>query len=154
MAAGYLASADELTLGKVTIRCKTPFASISLLSLDGKPLEQSTRLLLTAVAQAENTGQVITPTTRQGAPTKQGVDADTGGALRTGQFSLTQPGRAPVRAEPVDAQVRLATSAKLQAFPLGPHGQRQPPLPAADPAGVTAVETRPAHSPWILLTIK
>jgi hypothetical protein len=153
IATGYLAAAGDLTLGKVTLTCKTLFASISVLSLDGKPLERSARMLLTAVARAENTGQVITAITRQGAAEGQAVDADTGVALRTGQFALSEPGRPPVLAEPVDAHVRLATSVKLKAFPLSPRGQRQEPLPMIVDGSIE-VHTERARSPWILLTVE
>jgi hypothetical protein len=152
MAAGYCGSAGEVTLGKVTIACKTPFAAITLLSLDGKPLEESTRLLLTAVARAENTGEVITFIAPQGKSGGSAVDADTGGVLRSGGYALSNPGAPPVLAEPVDAQVRLATSARLQAFPLGPRAERRAALGVDQREGTVTVKTGDAHSPWILLS--
>jgi len=154
IATGFLAAAGPLTLGKVAISCKTPYASISLLSLDGRPVERSERLLLTAVGRSENTGQVLTALGRQGAAASQTIDADTGGILRTGQHALTEPGRAPVLVEPVDAQIRLTVAAAPQAIPLGPRGERQSPLAARRQGNLLVIETLHAHSPWILLASK
>jgi hypothetical protein len=152
MAAGFLATAGELSLGKVTLRCKTAYASVSLVSLDGKPLEQSERLLLTAVGQADNTDEVLTALGGKDRKGSQTVDADTGALLRSGQFALTKPGRPPVRVEPVDAQLRLATSIKLHAYPLDSRGARQQPLATAAERDTIEINTRAAHSPWVLVT--
>lgn len=152
VATGYLAAAGELALGRIMISCKTPFASISLVSLDSRPIEQSQRLLLTAVARAENTGQAITALGRQGAAASQSIDADTGGVLRTGQHALTSAGRPPVLVEPVDAQVRLITAANLQGFALGPRGEKMSGLAVNRQGDMLAIDTRGAQSPWILLS--
>jgi hypothetical protein len=44
---------------------RSPFASVVLTSLDGKPLAQSRRMLLTAGARAANTGRLRSPTRTQ-----------------------------------------------------------------------------------------
>ncbi|NUQ00945.1 MAG: hypothetical protein HUU35_13945, partial [Armatimonadetes bacterium] len=44
-------------LGDVAVSCGTPFASISVVSLDSQPIAAARRLLITAVARSENTGQ-------------------------------------------------------------------------------------------------
>jgi hypothetical protein len=122
MATGQLGAAGEIELGPLTIRCTTPFASLSVVSLDAQPLQRSRRLLLTAVARSLNTGQRDAPVNPRSAREVESVDADTGMPLRTGFFALEADGAVPVLAEPVDAQVRLANTAVLRAYPLGPRG--------------------------------
>ncbi len=130
VATGQLGAAGEIELGPLTIRCVTPFASLSLVSLDGQPLQRSRRMLLTAVARSLNTGQRDAPVNPRSAWEVESVDADTGMPLRTGFFALEADGTLPVLAETVNAQVRLATSARLRAYPLGSRGERRDPLPS------------------------
>ncbi len=87
LATGFLSKLDAVRLGRLTIRCATRFATIGLTSLDGQPLERSGRMLLVAVANARNTGQVAEA-----------------GRLESG-------GQAPVLAEPVTATVSLQADA-------------------------------------------
>ena len=129
IATGFMAEAGAISLGPVTVECKTPFASISLVSLDAKPVEESGRLLLTAVARAENTGQ----------------------AYLRNHSSLPERGRPPILVEPVDAHIRVATGRLLQAYPLTSGGRKGPRLPTQRTAGALALRTRAARSPWILL---
>jgi hypothetical protein len=155
IATGFLGKAETLTLGPVTISCKTPFASISLISLDGKPLDQSGRLLLTAVARAENTGQAfLGGAAARPSAEPRAIDADTGGLLVGRQLSLAQPGRAPVLSEPVHAQVTLATSQPLQAFALTPSGERREAIAVSRTGQAVVVETKDARSPWVVLAIQ
>ncbi|MDH7570959.1 MAG: hypothetical protein QHJ73_15390, partial [Armatimonadota bacterium] len=147
VATGRLRAAGALKLGPVEVTCRTPFASVGMVSLDGKPLVQSARLLLTGVARSQNTGQVVSEVNpRAGAPLA--IDADTGAILRTGQHALDEPGHAPVLAEPVDARVRLPGGGRWKAISLGPRGEPERALKATD--GV--LETNEAQSPWVLIT--
>lgn len=153
VATGFLGILDRLVLGPVELECATPFASVSLVSLDGVPLTRSRRLLLTAVARAENTGQALVSRPPRSRATPEPVlDADTGAVLRQGQQALAEPGRAPVLAEPVDARLTLRTRAPLVANPLSPRAERRPPLVVQHIGGRLVVQTAAAHSPWILLT--
>jgi len=129
VATGFMAEADAVSLGSVTVECKTPFASISLVSLDGKPVEGSKRLLLTAVARAENTGQ----------------------ACLRNHSALPERGRAPILVEPVDAHIRIVTREPLQAFALTPTGRKRGPLPTKRTGNAVTLHTREARSPWVLL---
>jgi len=129
-AVGYLADAGKVEVGEVTIECSTPFASVMLVSLDGQPVGESRRLLLTAVARAENTGQAFSP----------------------GRTEIPERGRAPVLAEPVDCTVTLRTDVPLHAYPLSPTGgKRDDQLATVQRDGGLSVSVSHAHSPWILL---
>jgi len=129
IATGFLGKAGTVALDGVNVKCRTPFASVSLISLDGKTIEQSERLLLTAVARSENTGQ----------------------AYATGHSSLPETGRPPVRAEPVDADVRVPGARPLEAWSLSPTGRRLRPLEVVRTKNGMTVRALDAHSPWILL---
>jgi hypothetical protein len=83
MAAGALAKRDEISLANLSIRCETRFATIALSSLDGKPIAESRRLLLTAVANARNADSKLD-----------------GGRIES-------MGKGPVLAEPVVAKLAL-----------------------------------------------
>lgn len=79
---------QRIGLGEITVEAVTPFASILAVSLDGQPLATSSRILLTAVARAENTDQVWSDN-------------------RT-RVEGTGRGRAPVLAEPVVGSVHFS----------------------------------------------
>ena len=151
VAAGQLDTAGEIGLGPVTVTCQTPFASLSVVSLDGEPLDRSRRLLLTAVARSLNTGQRDAPVNPGAAREVEGVDADTGMPLRIGRFALEERGEMPVLAEPVDAEVRIATAAALRAYPLGPRGERREALPLVREDEGVRIGTLRSRSPWVLL---
>ena len=91
-----LVDADD-RLSSLAINSPTPFATIALSSLDGKPLATSTRMLLTAVGNARNADAVI----------EDLVIKDMG---RKG----------PVLAEPVQAKLTLKrrNGTRLRVFPL------------------------------------
>lgn len=131
IATGFLGKAGPLDLGAVKVECSTEFASISLISLDGKPVEQSSRLLLTAVGRAENTGQ----------------------AFLNNHRSIPQFGKAPVIVEPIAGRVTLGGAGKLSAAPLDSRGQKlaSGPLAVVADGGAQTVDLVSAHSPWILL---
>ncbi len=124
-----LADAGTVTLGGVTVECATRFASVMVSSLDGQPIAQSGRLLLTVVSRAENTGQ----------------------ALSVGGNAIPEVGRAPVLAEPVDCRVTIQSRVSLRAWSLGPTGAKLHELPVVSAAGTLQVDVAGAHSPWILL---
>jgi hypothetical protein len=86
-AVGFLGG-RRIKLANVEIASRTPHCAITLTSLDGQPIGQSKRLLLTAVARAENTGQFWEDSSRRTVPAEG-------------------RGRAPVLVEPVEADVTI-----------------------------------------------
>jgi len=129
MAMGLLGKAGPVELGSVSIHCRTGFASISLVALDGRPIGQSERMLLTAVARSENTGQ----------------------ALMNNHSAIPERGRAPVLAEPVNSDVRIPAGRGWRAFPLSPQGRKRSALAVRRERAAVVVPTAQAKSPWILL---
>ena len=109
MASGFLSRPAEVKLGNVAITCETRFATVALASLDGKPIAQSRRMLLVAVANARNTGQ------------------------KCSARRLESVGDAPVLAEPVAARLslRLDAPAGVRVYSLDTlTGKRLAPVPA------------------------
>ena len=103
-AVGFLAG-KKIKLAEVEIAAKTKYCSIMLTSADGQPIRTSTRLLLTAVARSENTGQ------------SWASDRMT--------IPVEGRGRAPVLVEPVEAEVTITSNlvdAEVLVRPLDPTG--------------------------------
>lgn len=94
IATGFLAAKDELNLGSVTFRCETRFATIAVVSLDGRPVSRARRALLVTVANARN--------------------ADT----RIEHHRLFDMGKGPVLAEPVVTTVTLTAGPPVTVFAL------------------------------------
>lgn len=117
-----------LELGDATLRLRTPFASVSVVTLDGKPIRQSRRLLLTAVARAENTGQVYNPT----------------------RTSLTNLGRAPILMQPVEGEVtlNLAKGVRWEAYALDAWGGRKERLSLLEEGGKYRLLLGADETPW------
>lgn len=91
----------KITLSAVRFEQKNA-SSISAISLDGQPLAQSKKILLTALARMEYTGQVWTPN-RKG---------------------LVEWGKLPALFEPVDGLVEINSSqATLKVIALNEHGE-------------------------------
>jgi hypothetical protein len=89
------------------------FASVMLVSLDGKPISESTKLLLTTGARTSNTGMVWN-------------------AERT---SLTATGGAPMLIEPVTGSIRLSNmgkSSRAEIVPLDGGGRSMGPFVTAE----------------------
>jgi len=124
---GFVGEQGRVELKGMTVECRNAFAAVMATSLDGKPLGESRRVLLTAVARAENTGQAFTP----------------------GKRAIPEKGRAPVLAEPVDARVTLTVPGPVAVYPLDPTGKRRPALPATLEANTLRLDTAKAASPWL-----
>jgi hypothetical protein len=136
-----------VSLGDVAVTCRTRFAAVSVIVLDdAADIKRSRRLLITAVARAENTGQATIDTGQAAI----GIDADTGAFLPQSTIALAEAGRAPVLAEPVDADV-LVPWGRARAFALNETGERARELTVAAAEGKVSVQTVAALSPWILL---
>ncbi len=146
MAVGFLA-AETLQLGDVSVTCRTPFASISIVALDdAEQVRSAQKILITAVARAENTGQATIGTDTA----DQGIDADTGAFLPPGNIAIAEFGRAPVLVEPVDADITIPGTG-WKAFPLDPTGRKRDELQTVREGGMNRIPIREAKSPWILL---
>ena len=128
-AVGFLAGAGAIELGDLSVRCTTPFAAVVLTTFDGRPLEQSRRILLTAVGRAENTGQAFTEAER---------------TVRT----VSEHGRLPVLVEPIQGEVRLSKLGRAQVWALDATGKRCGQLQAVSAGGALVVKLDQAHSPW------
>ena len=138
---------DPVPLGDVEVRSRTPFAAISLIVLDdGRNVSDSRRLLLTAVARAENTGQA----TIQTKEARNVLDADTGAFLPQSNIAIAQFGRAPVLAEPVDATIALPHT-DFRAYALDEQGRKVRQLAPMQSRGRAVLHLHNARSPWILL---
>lgn len=100
---GFLGSAGEVALSDVSISVTTPFAVVALSSLDGRPLRESTRMLLTAVGRSENTEMVFSITRTQ----------------------LLEHGHGPILVEPISGRVTVATGRSgCWIYALAPDGAR------------------------------
>ncbi len=136
-AIGYLARQDTIDLEGVQIRCRTGFAAIAATSLDGKPIGQSARVLLTSVARAENTGQGFWPPAKEQA------------ARNVMSWMLPAEGRPPVIAEPVDADITLSISGKPVAYALDASGKRRGKLELKPQGQAIKLNPAAAKSIWI-----
>ncbi len=118
-AIGYLRDAGPVSLGAVRIRkCRTEFATVSVTSLDGKPIGQSRRLLVTAVGRVEHTHQGFWP---------QPINPKSWSPYTT--WMLPAVGRLPVIVQPIDAVVTVRVSSEsCQVYALDPTGKRASPL--------------------------
>ncbi len=135
-AIGYLAEAGPVDLGGVRVECQTAFAVVSATSMDGKPIGESRRILLTAVGRAENTGQAYWPPEP--------------GQLEKNRISWMLPaeGRPPVIVEPVRATVMLPLGGKAAAYRLDPTGKRGDRLDVATEGGRLRVDLSGARTIW------
>ena len=131
-AVGFLGKSGAVALGEVQITCRTPFAAVLVTSLDGKPIGESWRLLVTAVARAENTGQ----------------------AFYRNKTSVPETGRPPVLAEPVDADLRLKLGRAASVYALDETGKRRNRLPASLDNGILLLRLKEARSPWCEIVVE
>jgi len=111
----------------VAIRVETPpFAVVMVTSLDGQPIAQSGRLLVSAVARAENTGQSYE---------------------RSVRWTKVDEGDGPTLIEPVAGNVTLPSrDGTYEAWALDPLGQRTTAAPLS--AAVLELGSASATSIW------
>ena len=128
-AVGFLAKARKLKLGGVTVECRTPFAAVMVTSLRAERIGASRRVLVTAVARAENTGQ----------------------AFHRNRTAIPEKGRAPVLAEPVRCTVAVPMPGAATAYALDETGKRRNKLPATVKGRTVELPTDAARTPWIEL---
>ncbi len=127
---GHLAAAGELKLGDVTLRVTTPFAAVAVSSLSPTPLRSAERILVTAVARAENTGFAYT-------------------AERTGTAAK---GTGPILTEPVRGTLALRSNRRTwRAVPVRADGSHGEPVPLVAANGQVTLELgRSATIYWLL----
>ena len=130
-AVGFLADVGPVDLKGVTVACRTAFAAVLVTSLDGQAISSSRRLLVTAVARAENTGQ----------------------AFCRNRSAIPEKGRAPVLAEPVRARVSIRLAGPANAYCLDETGKRRNKLPAEFDGKCVRLRTDDARSPWIEIDV-
>lgn len=138
-AIGFLARAGSIELEALRIECRTEFAAITASSLDANPLGESARVLLTAVARAENTGQGYWPPSSEQA------------ARSSMSWMLPAEGRPPVIAEPVDADIRLPMRGTAVAYALDASGKRQQKIETRVDGGAVHINLFGVRSIWIEL---
>ncbi|MFZ5832289.1 MAG: hypothetical protein ACOY3P_19560 [Planctomycetota bacterium] len=139
---GYVADAGAVDLGAISVKAATPFAAIVASSLDGEPLGQSRRVVLTAVGRAENTAQAYWPPTPEEA--------------RRSEMSWMLPGagRTPVIAEPIQAVVTLAMPAKPMVYALDPSGKRSRQLEVQFKGRRAVFDLASAQSIWCEVVVE
>jgi len=112
----------RIRLSDVELSIRTPFAAVAISSLTDEPVRRSHRLLLTAVARAENTGMVYD-------------------LFHTRRIAA---GRGPILIEPVRGQVSIRTSQReLRVRGLDPFGKPTIDLPAMVEGGRLRFEIGP-----------
>lgn len=139
---GFLAKAGRLDLDGLTVDCKTDFASITATTLDGRPIGQSRRILVTSVARAENTGQTYWP-----AP----PNPKSWSPFMTWQ--IPDWGRAPVLAEPVRANVALKVPEKASVYTLDATGKRKGEVAANNSNGTITFDPVSTRSIWCEIVV-
>lgn len=115
-------------LADVQIAFRTPYGSFVVSSHDGRAIRESRRLLITAIARSENTGQF----------------------WENGRTVVPAEGRgrAPVLVEPVEADVSIATRlgvGKATVYPLAPSGAKRKPFAAEIRNGQIKLQFGKAH---------
>lgn len=135
-AVGFLQEAGPVDLQGLRIDVETRFAAVSVSSVDGQAIGRSRRLLVTAVARAENTSQGFWPP-EPGQEQRNAVS-----------WMLPGEGRLPVIAEPVRGKVEIAVPAAAAAYALDETGRRRDRLTASNRAGVLSFDPATARSIW------
>lgn len=138
--------AEDVNLRDVTVRLRTPFATIVLQSLDHAPVAAARKLLLTAVARVENDCDAIAyqraARTPNGSVRGEGLTVTPGG----------KPGRGgDARLEPVEATLSIA-GGPVTVTPIAANGSAQgPAISCAAPEGRAEVRLGNAPAIWYLL---
>lgn len=138
-AIGFLPTNETIDLGALRVENRLPFAVISATSLDGKPLGESGKVLVSTVARAENTGQAFWPPTEEQAKRSHM------------SWMLPATGKAPVIAEPVDAVLTLPVPGEASVFALDPAGRRRQKIESRMKEGCLVFNPVTAKSIWCLI---
>jgi hypothetical protein len=87
---GELPLRRRVRLGAVSVSTATPVGAILALSLDGRPLESSKRLIVKAVSRASNTGQRLV-LAGPGSPKRYRLESTGSAPIRTFGMASGQP---------------------------------------------------------------
>ncbi len=130
---GFLKEGGPQTLGDVTIDGRNEYGSILVVSMDGRPLAQSTKILLQVVSEDRNYGYKTKPVT---------VEAKGGGTVEARE--ITDVGEAPVVVRELAGTVTLhrPDATQLRVSALDDNGYRRQDLPAGE-GGALTVELLP-----------
>jgi len=108
-AVGFLGKAGKLKFGAVEFEAKTPFGALFFVSMKDKPLSETERVLVFAIARAENTNQL---------------------SIRyPHKLVLTFEGKAPVMCEPIIADITLQHKGEIKVFCLDAYGEKSDEIP-------------------------
>lgn len=138
---GRLAAASRLSLSALDVRSDTDFAAVVVSSLDGKPVGRSRRMLVTAVARAENTAQGFWPPEPEEA------------RRNTSSWMLPGEGRLPVIAEPVKGTIHIPAPGPVTAYALDSSGRRRRTVEVTTAGGAATLDPATARSIWIELVV-
>ena len=142
-AVGYLPKAGRIELDGLSIDCQTKFAAVTVTSLDGVPIGQSRRVLLTSVARAENTAQGFWPPT----PKQK--------SWSHMSWMLPGEGRLPVIAEPVQAKLRLKVpGGQAIVYALDATGKRRDRVEVTCDSGILQLNPAAARSIWCEVVVQ
>ena len=128
---GFLAEAGPQQTSALAVVSDTLFATVAASALDERTLDQSERILLTAVGRAENTGFAYN-------------------LLRNRRVAS---GTGPILVDPVRARVSLRTSRRdLAVVPIAADGTRGTPLPTTYGDGALRFEIGSAKTIYYVLS--
>ncbi len=100
---GFIGEKEEIQMNGLKLKVKTPFATIAISSLTDKPIEESGKMLLTAVGRAENTGF----------------------KYNIFHTRMLNRGKGPILIEPIEAQIELKNNvSNLSVFAIGPNSDK------------------------------
>jgi hypothetical protein len=116
---------EEQSLGKLKLRLANRYAVLMASSLDGKPLEQSFHVLVTAVGNAVNEGMALTPSGNQ----------------------LSRVGGPAVLVEPVEGSLRMevAGGRRGKVWALDESGRRRDGVAARFEGGALSFDLKPGY---------
>lgn len=141
-AIGRLSDAGPVKLGDVQTDSKTEFAAVIVTSLDGAPIGEAHRLLVTAVGRAENTAQGFWP------PTEKEL------SWTPTAWMLPGEGRLPVIAEPIDASVLVRAPGAAKVYRLDPSGKRNGEIKSKSAFGAIRFNPVEANSIWLEVVVE
>lgn len=100
---GFIGEKGTIQLDGLKLNVKTPFATIAISSLTNESIKESSKILLTAVGRAENTGF----------------------KYNIFHTKMLDRGNGPILIEPIEAQIELKNNVpNLSIFAIGPNGNK------------------------------
>lgn len=139
---GRLKDVSPVQLDSVQVTSETEFAAVVVTSLDGSPIGQSRRLLMTAVGRAENTSQGFWPPKAE--------------QMRWSPVAWMLPGegRTPVITEPIRGDVLLKVPGTATVYRLDASGQRSGEIESKTAFGTVRFNPAKARSIWLEVVVE